>query len=549
MRIAVLSIIVATFSVATLALTIYGTHLYLLLWLFRRRVRDKRLQQHDIVEAYPHGRTPDRWPIVTTQIPIYNEQDVARRIIEAVAAMDYPPGRHEIQVLDDSNDRTSELIDTAVRRLREDGVDVKVIRRADRSGYKAGALAHGLVSARGTYVAVFDADFVPRADFLRRAIPLLEASADLACLQGRWDHLNRSESWLTEAQAMGIDGHFAIEQGARAWNGLMMNFNGTAGVWRREAIDDPAVGGWSGDTLTEDLDLSYRAQLAGWKIDYCLDLACPAELPGSMAALKSQQARWATGSIQVARKLLPRIWRAPLSLGEKLEATLHLTHYSVAVWMLLLALVARPMLLVFADGVFSTQWFWLVWGAILLSAFAPSMVYAYARYTLVGRWSGLRIIPSMLVLGCGMCVNNTLAVIRGLFLRGGRFVRTPKSGSAGSCVKASSYRVVQNKMWIVEILLGVYSLLSFIVYFTEYHRAFSFFLLLYAIGFGLIGWLSRPEPRAALLYAKRQGLARADSPTKPEPSVTTGVPLAARPPVPCADSRPVPLPRGTVPHS
>ncbi len=489
----ILWVVLAAFSVATLALAVYGFHLYVLLVLFRRRVGERRRQQSAVIQAYPKDGPGNPWPVVTTQLPIYNEGQVAKRVMEAAAAIDYPPGRHELQVLDDSDDHTRGLVDTVAERLRAKGVDVKVIRRPNRTGYKAGALAHGLASARGEYIAVFDADFVPPVDFLRKAVPLLEASPDLACLQGRWSHLNRQESWLTEAQALGIDGHFAIEQGARAWNGLMMNFNGTAGVWRKAAIDDPNVGGWSGDTLTEDLDLSYRAQLAGWRLDYCLDLACPAELPGTVDGLKSQQRRWATGSIQVACKLLPRIWCAKLSLGRKLEATLHLTHYSVAVWMLLLALVARPMLLVFTDGKLFNQWFWLAWTVILLSAFAPSMVYTYARYSLGGRWSGLRTIPAMLILGCGMCVNNSLAVVRGLTLRGGEFVRTPKSGSVGAEAKLSAYRVAQSKMWLLEIALGIYSLLSFVVYFKEYHRAFSFFLLLYAIGFCLIGWLSRPH--------------------------------------------------------
>ncbi|MBI1826679.1 MAG: glycosyltransferase, partial [Planctomycetes bacterium] len=311
-------------------------------------------------------------------------------------------------------------------------------------------------------------------------------------MQARWGHLNRGESWLTEAQALGIDGHFAIEQGARAWNGLMMNFNGTAGVWRKTAIDDPKVGGWDGDTLTEDLDLSYRAQLAGWRLDYCIDIDCPAELPGNINALKSQQRRWATGSIQVARKLLPSIWRAPISFGSKVEATLHLTHYSVAVWMLLLAIVARPMLIVYAGHEFFNLWFWLAYSTILLSAVAPSLAYGYARYVLEKKWSGFRNIPSMLVLGCGMCVNNTIGVIRGMLLRGGEFVRTPKSGSAGKAKKSSSYGVVQNRMWLLELALGVYSLISFVLYFSEKEHAFSFFLLLYAIGFFAIGWLSKP---------------------------------------------------------
>ncbi len=481
------------FVVATMALAAYGLHLYVLLLLFRRQSKHHRSRQELTVLQYARVTDDDAWPSVTSQIPIYNEADVAVRVIEAVAAIEYPAGKHEIQVLDDSTDHTRNIIDHVVARLTARGRDVKVIRRADRSGYKAGALSHGLTTATGSYVAIFDADFVPPKSFLRKAVPLLESDAKMACLQGRWTHLNRHESWLTSAQALGIDGHFAIEQGARAWNGLMMNFNGTAGVWRKAAIDDPAVGGWSGDTLTEDLDLSYRAQLAGWRLEYCLDLPCPAELPGTVAALKSQQRRWATGSIQVACKLLPRIWRAKISLAEKVEATLHLTHYSVALWMLILALVARPMLLIFADERLFSGWAWIAWGIILLSAFAPSFVYAYARYSLDGRWGGLRTIPSMLVLGCGLCLNNAIAVLRGLRLRGGEFVRTPKSGSAGFEKKRSSYVTSASALWFGELGLGVYAAFSFVLCFTQYHRAFSFFLLLYAIGFLVIGWLSRPR--------------------------------------------------------
>ena len=497
-----------TFAVATLALAVYGIHLYVLLCLFRRRAASRREAQSAIIQSYAEEHGDDRWPVVTSQIPIYNESDVSRRVMESVAAMDYPESFHEIQVLDDSTDDTRQVVDAVAAQLVSRGMDVKVVRRPSREGYKAGALANGLKSARGTYVAVFDADFVPPAGFLKKAIPLLEDAPDLACMQGRWDHLNRSESWLTEAQALGIDGHFAIEQGARAWNGLMMNFNGTAGVWRKAAIEDPRVGGWSGDTLTEDLDLSYRAQLSGWRLDYCLDMPCPAELPSTVNALKSQQRRWATGSIQVACKLLPRIWRAPLSLGEKVEATLHLTHYSVAVWMLLLALVARPMLLVFADGrIFSSNWFWLAWAVILFSAVAPSVTYAYARYSLGGRFSGVKIIPYMFVVGCGLCLNNAIAVARGLYLRGGEFVRTPKSGSTDTTARASSYHVVRSQMWLVELALGVYSGVSFVVYFTDSHRAFSFFLLIYAVSFLVIGWRSRPQ-RLPTLVMRGEELGR-----------------------------------------
>lgn len=481
------------FVTATSALAVYGLHLYVLLGLFRRRAHRTGADQRATVDTFHAEVRDEDWPTVTSQIPLYNELDVAERIIRAVAAFDYPAGKHEIQVLDDSDDASRDAVDRAVDKLRESGTIITVLRRTDRTSYKAGALAAGLRVATGEFVAVFDADFIPPSDFLRRAVPLLVRSPDLACLQGRWSHLNQDDSWLTRAQALGIDGHFAVEQGARAWNGLMMNFNGTAGVWRKAAIDDPAVGGWNGDTLTEDLDLSYRAQLAGWRIDYCMDLACPAELPGTIHAFKSQQRRWATGSIQVAVKLLPRIWRAPLTLGQRVEATLHLTHYSVALWMLLLALVARPMMLICLDSHQLSAWFWIMWAIIAVSAVAPPVLYTYARWSLGGGLSGLRLIPWMMALGCGMCVNNALAVLRGLFTRGGEFVRTPKSGSHAQRQRTSSYTSAQTHMWVAEILLGIYSLLSFAHYVRGNHWGVSIFLLLYGIGFCTVGWMSRPR--------------------------------------------------------
>jgi len=480
------------FLVATGALAIYGLHLYVLVWLFRRRVKAVREGQKRVISDYWGAVAESDWPAVTTQIPLYNELDVAGRIIRAVADLDYPAGRHEIQVLDDSDDRTRDVIDEVVGELRGRGAEIQVLRRSNRSGYKAGALALGVERARGRYVAVFDADFVPARDFLRRAIPLLERSPDVACVQGRWAHLNEEASWLTRAQALGIDGHFAVEQGARAWNGLMMNFNGTAGVWRKAAIDDPAAGGWAGDTLTEDLDLSYRVQLAGWRLDYCLDLAAPAELPSHVKAFKSQQRRWATGSIQVAVKLLPRIWRAPLGLGQKIEATLHLTHYTVAIWMLILAVLARPMLFLTVNGDRVGDWLWVLWCVVFVSAAAPAATYTYARYTLGGGFSGIALVPQMMVLGCGMCLNNALAVIRGVRLRGGEFVRTPKTGGLSRLRAGGSYRPLHNHLWVWELGLGVWSLTSLAYYMLYTKWLVSVFLLLYGAGFLTVGWLSRP---------------------------------------------------------
>jgi cellulose synthase/poly-beta-1,6-N-acetylglucosamine synthase-like glycosyltransferase len=479
------------FALASGILCTYGLHLLWLTILFRRRLSAARAAHRETAERYTTGRADDDWPVVTTQIPLYNEADVAARVIAAVAAIDYPRERHEIQILDDSTDATRTIVDEAVARAAAAGADIKVVRRADRSGYKAGALAHALATARGEHVAIFDADFVPPVDFLRKAVAVIEADDNLACVQGRWAHLNRGESWVTEAQALGIDMHFTIEQGARAWNGLMMNFNGTAGLWRKAAIDDPEVGGWSGDTLTEDLDLSYRAQLAGWRIAYDIDLACPAELPGSVSALKSQQRRWATGSIQTAVKLLPRIWGSALALRSKVEATLHLTHYGAALCMLVLAVVARPMFSLFATGDWFGGWYWAFWGTIGFAAVAPSLTYSYARYVLEGG-SALRVLPAMIVLGCGLCLNNALAVLRGLRTVGGEFVRTPKSGSSGVRGRSSTYRPLASRVWAIELVLGAYTAACFVLYLQAFHSPFSVFMFFYAIGFALIGWHSRP---------------------------------------------------------
>lgn len=483
------------FVLATGATFLYSAHLLILLVLFWRKQRPVRQRQRAIIDAFVASDDRDHWPVVTTQLPIYNEAQVIERLIGAAVAMDYPRDRHEIQVLDDSTDDTRLIVDRLVARYRAVGVDIKAVRRPSRAGYKAGALAYATPRARGDYLAVFDADFVPPRDFLTKSVALLEDDSNLACLQGRWAHLNRDESWLTRAQALGIDGHFAIEQGARAWNGLLMNFNGTAGVWRRAAIEDAAVGGWSADTLTEDLDLSYRAQLAGWRIDYCLDLPCPAEVPSTPDALKSQQRRWATGSIQVARKILPRVWRSSLTLGQKLEASLHLTHYSISLFMLVLAVIARPMILVWLRDDYFRPWFYGVWAVVCVMALVPSVVYAYARFFFTGRWSGLREIPGMMVLGVGICLNNAIAVIRGLYLRGGEFVRTPKSGSTAVQRSVGRYRAVSSNLWLIELGLAVFSAWTWVVYLAYECRVYSIFILLYAVGFGTMGWVSRPRRR------------------------------------------------------
>ncbi|TWT41268.1 Beta-monoglucosyldiacylglycerol synthase [Phycisphaerae bacterium RAS1] len=474
---------------------VYGVHLYLLMFLSFWRRSSVRRYQAATTTRYTRETPENLWPIVTTQIPLYNEVTVARRVIEAAARMDYPVGRHEVQILDDSSDETRELVDQTVLELRARGYDVSVVRRADRTNYKAGALAHGLKFSRGKYIAIFDADFVPDHQFLRKLVPLIESDPQAGCVQGRWGHLNAGENWITEGLALGIDGHFSVEQGARAWSGFLLNFNGTGGIWRRAAIDDPRVGGWHGDTITEDLDLSYRAQLVGWRVIYCNDVVSPAEIPADVNALKSQQRRWATGSIQTARKLLPLVWKSPISLLQKLEATLHLTQYSVSVFMLLMAIFGRTLLWTVPAEKAAT-WLGVSSVLVLAGAAAPSIAYMYARWTLSREVVGLLRLLKFILLGFGLAVNNGVAVLVGLVQRGGEFVRTPKSGASAQSRGRGQYASLRSKLWLFEIALGAFCLVQWAAFLKADHYVGGSFMLLYAFGLIAMGLGTRRQTAA-----------------------------------------------------
>lgn len=483
--------------------SLYGFHLYLLMFLAQRRRRRVRLAQQAEIRQFHASATAESWPRVTTQLPIYNELAVARRVIEAAAHMDYPRDRHEVQVLDDSTDATRAVVDQVAAELRAQGYRVHVVRRPDRTHYKAGALAHGLAQAAGEFIAIFDADFVPDPGFLRRMIPLIAPHPDVCVVQGRWGHLNSEENWLTETLALSLDLHFAIEQGARNWNGLLMSFNGTGGIWRRAAIDDPRVGGWSGDTITEDLDLSYRAQMAGWRMRFCIDEVCPAEVPSNVDALKTQQRRWATGTIQTARKLLPRVWACPtISLAQKLEATVHMTQYAIALPMVVVALVGRLLPLMLTTDVWPI-WIQYLCASFLLAALAPCVAYMNARYAIGGGIPGPGRILKLIMLGLGLCLNNAVAVLMGLHQRGGEFVRTPKTGSAAGNASGSMYASIRSRLWIFEIILGLYCLAQWLIFLPIDGYLGGLFLLLYAIGLLVMGWSSRPwsarRPQVRLL--------------------------------------------------
>ena len=404
-------------------------------------------------ERRPASIVPASWPDVTIQLPLYNELYVVRRLIDAVATIDYPVERLEIQVLDDSTDDTSGIIAECVQQWRDRGVDIRHIQRSRRDGYKAGALRHGLESARGSLIAIFDADFVPQRNFLRQAVPPLLADPELAFVQARWDHLNRRFSLLTQLQAIAIDGHFTMEQAGRWAGGNWFNFNGSAGVWRRAALMD--AGGWQADTLTEDLDVSYRAFIAGWRASYLGHVEAPAELPVSFSAFRRQQHRWARGSFECAVKHLPTIWHSKATLFRKVSATLHLTGYSIH--LLLLSLSLLYPLILFVSGTYPELVVLLgLLNIFNLTTLAPTFLYTMGQRRLSRSW--LRQMPIVLLLsvfGAGMMVNTARAAGQAFWGRPAPFERTAKFGVSDTRQDWFRLRYQVGLDWIVIVELGL----------------------------------------------------------------------------------------------
>lgn len=470
-------------------LMVYGFNCYWQIGFFLRGRRFLREQSKRCVMLEEElWMAPENLPIVTTQIPLYNEFNVADRILRSVAALDYPKHLHQVQVLDDSTDGTRELIEKTAGELREEGVWIEVIHRQDRSGFKAGALKNGLEGAKGEYVAIFDGDFVPRKDFLRRTLPLLVKDSGLGMVQGRWDHLNPTENLLCRAQVLGIDGHFTIEQAARASNGLFLNFNGTAGIWRKQAIFDS--GNWEGDTLTEDMDLSYRAQLKGWRLAFSADAVVPAELPATFTAFKNQQFRWAKGSIQTALKLFPRVWRSDKSIVAKLQALFHLTHYTIHPAIVAIALLSLPMLLILPDemGVAVRLFGFL---GILVAALGPNTLYFVSQRVLHPDTWLRRIVflPVLTAIGLGISVSNARAVLEGYLGVKSEFVRTPKKGTRNTV----SYKSKASWVTGMELFMACYCGVALGFFFWLGAWGITPFLVLYTMGYGYVGIRSLGE--------------------------------------------------------
>src|SRR5512133_1673565 len=434
----------------------------------------------------------ERLPRVTIQLPIFNEMYVTGRLIDAVARMDYPRDLLEVQVLDDSTDETQGIARACVERHRLAGLDISYVHRANRNGFKAGALEHGLTLAKGEFVAVFDADFIPDPDFLERTVHFFTDDG-IGMVQTRWGHLNRGYSALTEAQAILLHGHFVIEHTARNRSGRFFNFNGTAGIWRRTAIEDG--GGWQHDTLTEDLDLSYRAQMRGWRFVYLPDLVTPAEVPVEMNSFKSQQHRWAKGSIQTALKLWPLIRKAGLPKDVRREAFFHLTANVGYLLMIPLAILLPITVVVRV----SHGWYEVLLLDIPFFAAATFSVVAFyaASQAEQGKswWGRVKYVPFVMALGIGLAVNQARAVVEALMGYQTEFTRTPKHGvqRAGESVAKKHYKAAVTFQPIVELALAAYMTYG-VVYLIQREVYYSLpFLVLFQVGFGYVGFASRYE--------------------------------------------------------
>ena len=483
------------YFVVMLILAFYGIHRYQLVWLY---YRNRKKAQYS---SAPPGRFPEsELPFITIQLPIFNEQYVIDRLIDACCRMDYPRDRFEIQVLDDSTDETQEVASNIVQRYAQgtEGLPpqpIEYIHRTDRYGYKAGALDAGLKTAKGDLVAIFDADFVPPPDWICRVVDQF-ADPAVGMVQTRWTHLNRNYSFLTQVEAILLDGHFVLEHGGRSRAGVFFNFNGTAGMWRRNAIEE--AGGWQHDTLTEDTDLSYRAQLKGWQFRYLQDVECPAELPIEMTAFKTQQARWAKGLIQTGKKILPRVLNSNAPWHTKLEAWYHLTANISYPLMIVLSTLLMPAMIIRSwQGIW--QMVLIDLPLFMASTFSISSFYLVSQKELFPRrWYRTFVyLPFLMALGVGLTITNTKAVLEALFGVKSAFARTPKYRvqKKGERNQAQKYRKRLGIIPWIELAIGCYFAATIWYAITSENYFTVPFLLLFVLGYWYTGLLSLLQGR------------------------------------------------------
>jgi cellulose synthase/poly-beta-1,6-N-acetylglucosamine synthase-like glycosyltransferase len=478
------------YFIVLIILATYGGHRYWLVYLYYKHKKNKT------TEPAAHFQLNDL-PRVTVQLPIYNEQYVVDRLLDAVCRLDYPKEKLDIQLLDDSTDETVEVARILVERYAALGHPVTYLHRDNREGFKAGALAEGLKTAKGEFVAIFDADFVPPPDFLLKCIHHF-TDPKVGMVQTRWTHINRNYSLLTQVEAILLDGHFVLEHSGRSRSGVFFNFNGTAGMWRRCAIDE--AGGWEHDTLTEDTDLSYRAQLKGWKFVYLQDVECPAELPVEMTAFKTQQARWAKGLIQVSKKILPQVLKSDVSRHQKIEAVYHLTaNISYPLMIVLSVLLMPAMIIRFYQGWF--QMLYIDLPLFMASTFSISSFYLVSQKELFPKsWlRSLLYLPLLMSLGIGLTITNTIAVLEALVGKQTAFARTPKYRVESKKDKVGAKKYRKRLGWVpwIELLIGTYFALA-VYYAIDNENYFTVpFLLLFVIGYWVTGLMSLLQGRFA----------------------------------------------------
>lgn len=474
-------VILFTYIGALTILFIFGSHGFIIIYHYLKH----RHQRDDLSE-----NMEGHYPNVTIQLPIYNEMYVIERLIKTTCEMDYPKDKLEIQVLDDSTDETVEIVANIVKEYQLKGFDIQHVHRTDRTGYKAGALKEGLKTAKGEFVAVFDADFIPRKNFLLVVLPYFK-DPKIGMVQTRWEHLNRSYSLITQIQALALDGHFVLEQQVRNKAGYFINFNGTSGIWRKECIFD--AGNWEADTLTEDLDLSYRAQLKGWKFKYLTDFTTPSEIPSEINSLKSQQFRWTKGAVETGRKMLFRVWRAKIPFKTKIMCTFHLTNNIVFPFILIACLLNMPIVLLKNTGQYDIYFIFM--SVFVLAFIASFLVYLYSQKDVYDDWrSRILLFPLFMAGSMGFAVNNTKAVFEALMNKKSEFVRTPKYGIEGEKDTWMDKKYTQKKVVkfsvILELLIAIYSLACVVVSFITLQISAIPFQLMYTFGFGLVAYLS-----------------------------------------------------------
>jgi cellulose synthase/poly-beta-1,6-N-acetylglucosamine synthase-like glycosyltransferase len=482
----ILSII---YALAAVWLALYTLNAFVLTSLYLRHRRhvlsDPRL------ESFPH---------VTVQLPVFNEAHVIERLIDSAVSLTYPRDKLQIQVLDDSVDETTPLAQRRIAYHRARGVEIELIHRHSRADFKAGALRDGMQSAKGEFIALFDADFLPPQDFLLKTVPLFLSRHRLGFIQTRWGHINNAYSSLTRAQTIALDGHFVVEQTARQRSGLFINFNGAAGVWRKECIED--AGGWQGDTLCEDMDLSYRAQLAGWEPLFLPEVVCPAEIPPQIHAFKRQQSRWARGSIRCALKLWRPILRAPMSAFKRLQGLIHLTSYLVHPLMVLILLLSVALLFMGQPVAFPLTY-------LSLASLGPPTLYALAQRSLYPDWvRRISYLPLLVLLGTGLTLSNTRAIYEEVRGKKEKFGRTPKFRleKRRDDWRRSRYALPFDWMALGEMLAALYAVLGVVIALQQGNYFAIPFLMLYVMGLGYVasltvlhsahGWIGRKAPMA-----------------------------------------------------